>query len=102
MTELALPPYIGGSATRRKLQETIDKLRLEMSPEDAKALEDVKVREGEQDVDPILTPILITIIANVGSDVIRAAWRRLKAKVEDELGDNAIGEESEDGSETDH
>ncbi|MBV9312181.1 MAG: hypothetical protein JO100_00285 [Pseudonocardia sp.] len=52
------------------------------------------VTEGEHGADPFLTPIIVGIIANVGSTAAEALWEKvLWPRIRRRLGADAIGEQ---------
>jgi hypothetical protein len=88
--------YSVGSASRKELQDEVNSLLRESSSEGPSVLDSITVEEAAQGVDPIVTPIVITIVATVGSEMALDAWHALLGKVKAKLGQDAIGRQQKD------
>jgi len=64
--------FARGDATADELQAAVDEVLRQQPPGWGDAA--VRVREGEQGAEPVLTTIVVTIAASVGSTVVESFW----------------------------
>jgi hypothetical protein len=81
-----------GGASAEELQGAVDEALADLGGD---APEGVTVAD-EHGADPLTVTIIVTILGNLGSHAAIQAWDRIWPRVQDKLGDDALGEQQDD------